>query len=153
MASATVPVKSKPAERPVVVYDGHCGYCRRQVERLQRWDTRDQFEYVPRQAKGLDERFPALAEGDFNTGLRLIDRDGRIHVGADAIYLISRRLPRTKWAAWLYRVPGINWISQRAYAWIAKNRYRLAGSCESGACSTEATEPSGKVRASDQSNL
>ena len=123
-------------QKPVVVYDGECRFCLKQVGRLQGRDDQEIFEYVPRQAEGLDDRFPDLSEGDFNTGLRLIQTDGQIIVGADAIYRIAGKLRGYRHLAWLYRIPGLCWLLRRAYAWVAKNRYKLAGRapCEDGAC-------------------
>jgi predicted DCC family thiol-disulfide oxidoreductase YuxK len=118
----------------VVVYDGQCAFCRHQVDRLRRWDRAGRFEYLARQTPGIEDRFPALAEGDFNTGMRLITRDGGILIGADAVHRIVQQLPRWKYAAWLYRVPGLHQLARLAYAWVAAHRYRLAGSCSEGTC-------------------
>lgn len=119
--------------RPVVIYDGACPYCRRQIQRMRRLDDRDTFEYVPRQAEGLEQRFPKLAEGDFNTGMRLVEPGGAIHVGADAVYHIARRLRVGRWVAWLYRVPVLHQIARGIYGWIARNRMKL-GPCTDETC-------------------
>ena len=121
-------------DQPTVVYDGECAYCRRQVQKMQRRDPDRIFAYVPRQTEGLTDRFPKLAEGDFNAGMRLIHEDGSISVGADAVYNIARRLVGWKRLAWLYRVPGLQQVFRAGYGWIAKNRHRLAKRCEDGAC-------------------
>jgi predicted DCC family thiol-disulfide oxidoreductase YuxK len=139
---AMAPVAQLHAEdirlnRPVVVYDGECPFCLKHVDRMQRCDRGKTFEYQPRQASGLEDRFPRLAEGDFNSGMRLIDPDGSISVGADAIYNIARQLDGWKYLAWLYRVPGFNAVCRACYAWIARNRYRLAEKCEDGVCEME----------------
>lgn len=128
----------QPAERsrPVVVYDGACPFCRRQVEKMRARDEHGVFEYVPRQAEGLEQRFPQLAAGDFNNGMRLVHPDGAVSIGADAVYHIARRLRGWRRLAWLYRVPGFGTICRWGYAWIAKNRYRLAKSCDTGTCET-----------------
>ena len=120
--------------RSVVVYDGECSFCRRQIARIQRSDRANQFEYVARQAVGLEQRFPRLAEGDFNTGMRLIDPEGRIHVGADAVYEIARRLPAWRRLAWVYRLPIAHRLVRLVYKWIAAHRRSLGQSCASGAC-------------------
>jgi predicted DCC family thiol-disulfide oxidoreductase YuxK len=125
-----------PPGRPAIVYDGQCPFCLRQVERIQSRDRAGLFEYIPRQAAGLEDRFPQLRQGDFNTGMRLVHTDGSVSVGADAVYQIARRLPGWRTMAWLYRVPGLRLLFRAAYAWIARNRYRLAGSCEDEACQT-----------------
>lgn len=123
--------------RCVVVYDGECPFCRKQIARIRRWDRAEQLEYVPRRSPGLEERFPKLAEGDFNTGMRFVAPDGLIHVGADAVYQIAARLPFWRRLAWLYRVPGLHRLARAAYAWIAAHRMSLGSSCEEGVCRTQ----------------
>lgn len=118
----------------VIIYDGECNFCRRQVGRVRRRAREGQFEYLPRQTPGLEQRFPAIADADFDSGMRLVEPDGRIRVGADAIHAISRRLPVYRRLAWIYRIPGLNALFRAAYAWIAANRHRLAGKCEDGVC-------------------
>lgn len=126
--------ESAGGERPVVVYDGDCPFCRGQIERLRRLDRATRFECVPRQQPGLEARFPALADGDFRTGMRIVLPGGRIRVGADAVYEIARRLPGWRCVAWVYRVPGLRAIFRGVYAWIARNRFRLAAACDDGSC-------------------
>lgn len=137
VASAAQTLSHGISERPVVVYDGECPYCLKQVDRMQSRDSDRTFEYQPRQAAGLEERFPKLADGDFNSGMRLIHTDGSISVGADAVYEIARRLNGWKYLAWLYRVPVLGWICRTGYAWIARNRYRFAKKCEDDVCELE----------------
>ena len=86
-------------------------------------DTLGRFEYVPRQTLGIEDRFPRLASGDFNTGMRLIAPSGRIFVGADAIYHIAQELPFWRRLAWLYRVPGIHQLAQWVYALVVPTKY------------------------------
>jgi predicted DCC family thiol-disulfide oxidoreductase YuxK len=112
--------------RPVIIFDGQCPFCQKQIARIRARDPRNIFEYTPRQTPGLDQRFPILTQGDFNTGMRLIRPDGTIAVGADAVYEIARQLPAYRAAAWLYRVPVLKQIFRGLYAWVAKNRYKLA---------------------------
>lgn len=124
----------RPA-KPTIVYDGQCRFCLKQIERIRRRDRRGRFDYRARQEAGLEQEFPQITQGDFNTGLRLIETDGSVHVGADGVYHIARGLPRLWMAAWLYRVPGLKQVFRGIYAWIARNRFKLAGKCDdSGAC-------------------
>ena len=51
---------------------------------MQRMDRRDRFLYLPRQAAGLEDRYPLLANSHFNTGMRFIEC-------ADKIYTASGR--------------------------------------------------------------
>ncbi len=120
--------------RSIVVYDGECPFCRTQIERMRGRDKLGRFDFLPRQTPGLDDRFPQLKHGDFDTGMRLILPDGRVHVGADAVYEICRQLPRWRRVTWLYRVPGIHALARRGYAWIAAHRRSLGRTCENDAC-------------------
>ena len=119
--------------RPAVVYDAECAFCRGQIARIQARDRNGTFEYVPRQTPELLRRFPRLAKGDFNTGMRLVAPDGHIFVGADAVYQIARALRPWSWVAWLYRVPGLHALARWAYAWVAAHRKSLSR-CENGSC-------------------
>ena len=121
-------------ERPVVVYDGECPFCRSQVARIQRRDRHALFEYTARQSPGLTERFPKLAEGDFNTGMRFVMPDGVVHVGADAVYQIARRLPVWRLGAWLYRLPLMHGLLRWAYGWVAAHRRSLGRACQDDTC-------------------
>ncbi len=126
---------SEAARHPVVVYDGECPFCRRQIARIRKYDRHGRFECVPRQTPGLTGRFPALGQGGFDTGMRLIVPDGRIYVGADSVYQISRQLAVFRWFAWLYRVPGVHGLARAVYGWIAARRRSLGRRCNDGACS------------------
>jgi len=128
------PHPERAPSRPVIVYDGDCPFCLKHVDGMKRRDSGNVFEYQPRQAPGLEERFPRITEGDFNSGMRLIDTDGSISIGADAVYNIARRLDGWRHLAWMYRIPLLNSICRGAYAWIARNRYRLAKKCDHGVC-------------------
>jgi len=118
----------------VVVYDGNCPFCRRQLARIRLRDITERFEYVAKQSPGLNERFPALARGEFSAGMRLVRPDGQVRVGSDAIYEIAYQLPYWRWIAWLYRVPGIHALTRLVYRWIAANRTRLGRSCGDADC-------------------
>ena len=120
--------------RPVIVYDGQCAFCRGQMARVRRRDTQGRFDDAARETPGLTERFPSLAQGDFNKGMRLIMPDGQVHVGSDAVYHIARQLPVWRRLAWLYRVPVLHGLARLAYGWVAANRQRLGRSCTTGAC-------------------
>ena len=116
--------------KSALIYDGNCAFCLKWIARIAGRDRSHSFEFVARQTEGLTKRFPKLAEGDFNTGMRLITPDDVIHVGADAAYQIARRLRYWRSIAWLYRVPGIHWLTRAGYAWIAANRQSLGGKCD-----------------------
>ena len=124
-----------PPGAVVVVYDGECGFCRRSVDEIRRRDRDRRMVYLPRSTPGIEEKLPALAEGDFDTGIRVFDPDGTIHVGADGIRHIASQLPIWRRLAWAYDLPIIRPLARRAYAWVAANRMRISRACgPDGAC-------------------
>lgn len=122
--------------KPVLIFDGECSFCLRQIQRIKHRDRRAKLEYVPRLTPGLDQRFPRLAEGDFDSGMRLITPEGIIHVGADAVYHVARHLPGWRRLAWLYRVPGLHGLARLAYGWVAARRSSLGPARTDDSCST-----------------
>ena len=122
-------------DRPTIIYDGECRFCQWSLRRIRRMDRREQFEYLPRQADGVDARFPILAQSDFNTGLRLITNGGIVHVGADAVYEIYRQLPPYHLVAWSYRIPVLHQLFKAGYGLIARNRHRFGrAECNTSIC-------------------
>lgn len=135
-------VASVPPARTAIVFDGECSFCRRQITWIAQRDRDGAFEFVPRSAADLLERFPMLASSDLSTGMRAVLPDGRVAVDADAVYVVARRLRGWRWLALLYRVPVLHWLCRRAYAWIAANRYRLGPRCTDACAPTDpATRP------------
>lgn len=105
--------------------------------RIRKLSHEGQFEYAPRQLAGLDERFPVLAQSDFNTGLRLIQADGTVHVGADGVYQIYRRISPFHLIAWVYRLPLFQQFFRLGYAVVAGNRHRFGRLPPGTACSDD----------------
>ncbi len=93
---------------------------------MQRLTVPDDFEFVARQAPGLEDRFPVLRTDEFSTGMRYVSVDGEVSVGADAVYQIARGMRYLRRIAWLYRVPGVRPVARVMYGWVARNRERLA---------------------------
>ena len=112
--------------RPTLIYDGDCGFCRRSVDLLQRWDREQRIALVPFQDQarvaGFGISLPALAAA---MHLILPPPDGRVLAGADAIPELLRLLPGKRWLAWGFRVPGVLPVARRLYAWIARRRHCL----------------------------
>ena len=107
--------------RPTLIYDGECGFCQRTADMVRRWDREQQLALIPFQDDARVAAFgiplPALA-----AAMHLVLPDGRVFAGADAAPEILRRLPRLRWLAWPFRLPGVLPVARRVYAWIARRR-------------------------------
>ncbi|TYB39339.1 thiol-disulfide oxidoreductase DCC family protein [Actinomadura chibensis] len=112
-------------ERPVLLYDGDCGFCTSSVRFLER--------YVPHRAELTAFQFADL-EALGTTAERArrevlwVDRTGRVSGGAEAV----GRLLTDAGGAWralgvVMRTVPVNWVAEAAYRAVSKNRHRLPG--------------------------
>lgn len=120
-----------------IVYDGTCSFCVEQVDRIRKMDRFERFGYLSSQDPDLPTRFPFLKEMNLEEGMRLVTKENKVYVGADAVYEIARHLPGPNLIAWLYLLPGCKQIAQLIYVWIASNRKRLGKTCENELCKTK----------------
>jgi len=124
-----------------VFFDGHCALCRASSARLRRVDPRRRIELVDLDDPSVPERFPELDRQEAMKWMLAVDRQGQIHSGADAWARIGMLLPGWNLFAWILLVPGVHSLAGKAYAWIARNRYRLnRAACADGACRVHSGE-------------
>src|SRR5215471_1398250 len=108
-----------PREKPILIYDGACGFCRRWIVR---WNslTRDAVDYAPYQE--VQEEFPEITLKQFQSSVQLVEPNGEITSGAEAVYRTLAYAGK-KWPHWMYRnVPGCRLLSDWAYQIVARNR-------------------------------
>ncbi len=111
---------AQPPLRPVLIYDGDCGFCRRWILRWRAW-TGEQIEYVPFQAERVAGQFPELPRAQLEKSVHLVDGDGRVYRGAEAVFRSLAGVRR--WPLrWYQHVPGAAWLSEAMYRTVAANR-------------------------------
>jgi predicted DCC family thiol-disulfide oxidoreductase YuxK len=117
------------AARAVVIYDGDCSMCRASalwlLRRAEAGGARH-LEILPCRSSVRRERFPAITDEACMQAMQLVLPDGRVLAGADAVPEILDRIPRWRWIATLFALPGARRVARRVYAWIARNRMRLS---------------------------
>jgi predicted DCC family thiol-disulfide oxidoreductase YuxK len=106
-------------DRPCLVWDGDCGFCRRSVEHVRAW-VGDRIAYEPYQTAHV--RFPAIPVEAFRAAVHLLEPDGRVSRGAEAVFralaLGGRTLPLTAYG----RLPGFAALSEWGYRQVAAHR-------------------------------
>ena len=103
-----------------MVFDGDCGFCRRWIARW-RHATGDRIEYVPYQ--DATERFRDVAREDFAQAVHLIEPDGRVSHGAEAVFRALALGARRRFPLWLYdRVPLVAPVCEFCYRTVARRR-------------------------------
>lgn len=106
--------------RPVLLWDADCGFCRRWVERVG-YRVGERIEIASYQSSR--DRFPELDEAALARAAHLVEPDGAVRVGADAILRANALAGGRQPLLWLYqRVAGVRWLIDRIYAWVAAHR-------------------------------
>lgn len=131
-----------PSDRPksdVVVYDGDCQFCRRQVERLNWLDRGNRLSFLTLQDPAIALLLPDLTHEQLMQEMVVVTPDEKRFGGALAGRYLSRRLPTLWWLAPLLHIPGTLPLWSWAYRTIARNRYRWnkargKDECSSGNC-------------------
>jgi predicted DCC family thiol-disulfide oxidoreductase YuxK len=78
--------------------------------------------------------FPEIALEDLHRQMYVVDVRGLARGGADAVRYLSRRLVLLWPMALLLHIPGTMPIWHRLYAFVARHRLKIAGSCDDGTC-------------------
>src|SRR4029078_6533610 len=92
-----------PAEKPLFVYDAECQFCLRWIRRWQE-TTQEKVDFASFQAVG--EFFAqAIPIECFNSAVHLIEPDGTIYVGAEAVFRLITYRPRVRsgFGLWVLR--------------------------------------------------
>jgi len=95
VVKSTIRVASPP-QKPLLVYDGECGFCTLWIHRWQ-CVTRELVDYLPSQDPQIAERFPEIPRADFNSSVQLIEPDGSIYNGAEAVFQSLAHNPNYRW--------------------------------------------------------
>jgi lipase maturation factor 1 len=128
----TVEVTAPPA-RALMVYDGDCCFCKRWIRRWQAV-AGNQLDFLPYQDASVRERFPHVPREQFETAVQLIEVNGRIYGGAEAVFRALAHNPRRAWLhRWYARSRWFARITEWGYRAVARHRSffsaltRLAG--------------------------
>lgn len=120
--------------KPVLIYDGDCGFCRKWMHWFQAHDPQKQMDYMARQSPEREARYPQLNDAKYQGALQLILPGGEIRSGemATATALTCLADIKYRWLGKFIMLPGIRQCAHIGYKIIAKNRHRF--SCKDGSC-------------------
>jgi predicted DCC family thiol-disulfide oxidoreductase YuxK len=128
---------SPPPDRPVVIYDGACGICTSQVDRLRRL-TGDKLRFESFRDPDVLARYPELKPEECEAALQLIvpqaDGTRRVYSGADGVVRAASKNRLLRVLLWPYYFPPIRLAADSAYRWVARNRFRLSKICGKEGC-------------------
>lgn len=107
--------------KPVMIFDGHCGFCRFWIERWRR-QSGDRIEYIASQEPEVRRRFPEIPQEAYDTSVQYVETNGTVYHGAAGV-LRSRTVFGRTWLFWIYKhIPGARFIFECGYSFIASHR-------------------------------
>ncbi len=110
----------RPPPRPLVIYDGDCGFCRAWIARWKAF-TGDRVDYEP--ARTAAARFPEIPAERYAEAVQFVDTDGSVVGGAEAVFRTLATVPGRRWTLGAYRrIPGVAPVTEAAYRFIASRR-------------------------------
>jgi predicted DCC family thiol-disulfide oxidoreductase YuxK len=121
--------------RAIVLYDGDCPFCRRSVRILRSLDWLGRLAFQSaRDTDRLPEASVPLDPRKLVEEMHVLPaaRD-RAYVGFSAFRWMAWRLPATLLFAPFLYIPGVLWLGNRVYRWVARNRFNLVP-CDDGGC-------------------
>lgn len=107
--------------KPTLLFDGDCGFCRAWVRRWKHV-TGGAVEYAPSQERGAE--FPQVPAEAFERAVQLVEPDGRVFEGAEAVFRALAYAPGAGpvCLALYRRLPGFAGASGWCYRRVAANR-------------------------------
>lgn len=109
-----------------VIYDGGCGFCRRVIRLLKRFDRDGLLTLHDLNDPALLQAFPSLPKGQLDLEMAVVDQNGEIRWGFFAVRQILQRLPPLWPLLALFYFPGASIVGPRLYAFVARHRKHLA---------------------------
>lgn len=122
----------------ILFFDGDCGMCTRSRDALLRMNRTGALRTEPLQSPGAAQRL-RVAPSRLLESVRWLDPSGAVYSGAEAANAALSAALGTRVPLAIYRLPGIRFIEDAVYRWVATHRYRFPGTtpyCQSdpGAC-------------------
>jgi predicted DCC family thiol-disulfide oxidoreductase YuxK len=110
--------------RPLLIYDGDCNFCRWWIVR---WShvTGGRVRYAPFQVASATH--PQISATSFNASAQLVEVDGAVYQGAEAVFRALAHSPANAWVLWIYRnLPLFAVIAEWVYRFVARHRGSLS---------------------------
>jgi predicted DCC family thiol-disulfide oxidoreductase YuxK len=111
-----------PPPKPLMVFDGDCKFCGLWIRRW-RQITGDAVDYLPSQDPQIAVRFPEIPLEHFQKSVQLIEPDGKVFSGAEAVFRVLAYNPKIAWPYHLYQSsPVISKSTEGIYHFVAGHR-------------------------------
>jgi predicted DCC family thiol-disulfide oxidoreductase YuxK len=127
-----------------IIFDGQCGFCIRSLQVVRALDIRESLRFYDANQPGTLELFPDLGGAALAEAMHVHVQGESSHIGFYAFRRVLWSSPLMWPLIPLFYFPGVSFLGERLYAWVARNRNNFG--CESGLCPLPAAAPSGDVQ-------
>lgn len=111
-----------PPPKPLMVYDGDCNFCMLWIRRWQQ-TTGDHVDYLPAQDPRIPAQFPEIPREQYDTAVQLIESDGAVYSGAEAVFRTLAHSSNYQWPLRTYEnSAAFAGLTEWAYGLVARNR-------------------------------
>jgi predicted DCC family thiol-disulfide oxidoreductase YuxK len=117
----------------VLFFDGACGMCTRSRDFLLKLNRTGDLQTEPLQAAGTAARLD-ISPDHLMERIWWLDESGQVYGGAEAANAAVSAAIGTSLPLLVYRIPGMRFVQEAVYRWVAEHRYRFPGKtpyCES----------------------
>ncbi len=107
--------------------------CTRSRDLLLKFDRTGNIQTEPLQSPGVAQRLGIEPETLLDS-IRWLDSSGVVYSGAEAANAAVSAAVGTRTPLVVYRIPGIRFVEDAVYRWVAAHRYKFPGTtpyCES----------------------
>ncbi len=122
------------------IYDGYCVLCNQTKRIVTTLDWRKKVEFLDiHNWNEVHTRYPALNFEVAMGQMHVVTPEGQLLGGFEGMRQLMGVLPLV-YPMWLaLHLPGMNWLGNKVYRFVARNRYRInkffgAPVCEDGRC-------------------
>src|ERR1700722_12428025 len=113
---------ASPPPKPLLVFDGDCKFCGLWIHRWRQL-TGDTVDYLPSQDPQIAARFPEIPPDQFQTSVQLIEPNGKVFSGAEAVFLALAENPKVEWPYRLYiSSPLLADVTEGGYKFVTSHR-------------------------------
>ena len=118
--------------RPIIVYDGACPICSREIAHYQRLHGAEQLHWVDASSQLTELMHLGLDREHALSIFHVRDAKGEWQTGIDAFMVLWARLPGYRWLAWTISNLRLQAIFRLAYRGFL--RWRNRGRCDASRC-------------------
>jgi predicted DCC family thiol-disulfide oxidoreductase YuxK len=113
-------VAPNQVERPLLIYDGDCSFCKRWVERWRKL-VDGQIHFEPYQH--VAGQFAQIPLEEIEQAIHLVEPDGRVASGAHAVLRMLWLAGHKRWLYWSYsNIPLVGIASESVYRFVSRHR-------------------------------